>query len=68
MRRTLTRLSIAALTAAALLGCTRTEEGALIGTGIGALAGQAIGGNTGATLIGAGVGAAAGGIIGNSQE
>ena len=36
--------------------------------GIGALAGQAIGGDTGATLIGAGAGAIIGGGIGNSQD
>ena len=38
------------------------------GAGIGALAGQAIGGDTGGTLIGAGVGALVGGAIGNDQE
>ena len=36
--------------------------------GIGALAGQAIGGDTEATLIGAGVGALAGYAIGNEQD
>jgi outer membrane lipoprotein SlyB len=44
------------------------QTGALIGTAAGAGAGQAIGGNTEATLIGAGVGAAAGYIIGNEQD
>jgi outer membrane lipoprotein SlyB len=58
------------LSASALLsvGCNKTEEGATWGAGIGALAGQAIGGDTGATLIGAGVGALLGGAIGNDQE
>jgi hypothetical protein len=50
-------------------GCqTRTQTGTLAGAGIGALAGQAIGGNTQATLIGAAIGAGAGYIIGNEQD
>ncbi|MBL7106700.1 MAG: glycine zipper 2TM domain-containing protein [Phycisphaerae bacterium] len=50
-------------------GCdSQAKTGALIGTGVGALAGQAIGGDTGSTLIGAGVGAGAGYIIGNETE
>ncbi len=50
-------------------GCqTRTQTGTLAGTGIGALAGQIIGGSTGATLLGAGIGAGAGYLIGNSQD
>ena len=52
-----------------LTGCaTKTETGALIGAGAGALAGQAIGGNTSSTVIGAGVGAIAGAAIGEHQE
>jgi len=39
-----------------------------VGAGIGALAGNAIGGDTGGTLIGAGIGALLGGAIGNDQE
>jgi hypothetical protein len=50
-------------------GCqTRKQTGTLAGAGIGALAGQAIGGNTQATLIGAAVGAGVGHIIGNKQD
>jgi hypothetical protein len=50
-------------------GCqTRAQTGALAGTGIGALAGQVIGGSTSATLLGAGIGAGAGYLIGNSQD
>ena len=59
------------LTLASLAGCGSLSDGtnaALFGAGIGALAGQAIGGDTEATLIGTGVGAAAGGIIGNEME
>ena len=48
----------------------RTQQGAMIGTGVGAVAGaglgQAIGGDTQGTLIGAGIGALVGGIAGGS--
>ncbi len=50
-------------------GCeSDAQTGALIGTAIGAGAGQAIGGDTESTLIGAGVGAVGGYIIGNEQD
>jgi len=50
-------------------GCeSDAQTGALIGTGIGAIAGQAIGGDTEATLIGAGVGAAGGYMLGNEGD
>ncbi|MFB0524904.1 MAG: glycine zipper domain-containing protein [Phycisphaerae bacterium] len=50
-------------------GCeSDAQTGALIGAGVGAIAGQAIGGDTESTLIGAGVGAAGGYIIGNEQD
>ena len=50
-------------------GCaTKRQTGALAGSGIGALAGQVIGGNTAATLIGAGVGAGVGYLIGNEMD
>ena len=68
MKRLLTSLAVAALVTIALTGCTKTEEGAGIGAVVGALAGQAIGGNTGATLLGAGAGALVGGAIGKDQE
>lgn len=51
-----------------LTGCNKTEEGASFGAGIGALAGQAIGGDTGSTLIGAGIGALVGGALSNDQS
>ena len=44
------------------------KSGTLIGAGGGALAGQAIGGNTKGTLIGAGVGALGGYIVGNEMD
>ena len=68
MKKILTTLVITAAFAIAITGCTKTEEGAVIGAGVGALAGQAIGGDTGATLLGAGAGALVGGAIGNNQE
>ena len=50
-------------------GCeSDAQTGALIGTAIGAGAGQAIGGDTEATLIGAAVGGGAGYIIGGEQD
>jgi len=50
-------------------GCeSDAQTGALIGTGIGALAGQAIGGDTESTLLGAGIGAAGGYMIGNESD
>lgn len=69
MKRGFICLAIAAVTMA---GCatpmTKTQKGAMIGTGAGAAAGaalgQAIGRDTGSTLIGAGVGAVVGGLTG----
>ncbi|MHC4596010.1 MAG: glycine zipper domain-containing protein [Planctomycetota bacterium] len=50
-------------------GCeSDAQTGALVGSAIGAGAGQAIGGDTESTLIGAGVGAFGGYIIGNEQD
>ena len=71
---TIKRISILALVTMTFLGCaqpqTKTQKGALYGTGIGAAVGaglgQAIGGDTEATLIGAGVGAALGGVAGGA--
>ena len=51
-----------------LTGCNDAQSGALLGAGIGALAGQAIGGNTKSTLIGTAVGAGAGYVIGNESD
>ncbi len=53
---------------ALLSGCNDAQAGALLGAGIGALAGQAIGQDTEATLIGTAVGAGAGYIIGNESD
>lgn len=54
---------------AIIAGCENdAQTGALIGAGVGAVAGQAIGGDTQSTLIGAGAGAAGGYIIGNESD
>ena len=64
---------LAVLITATLAGCaTQTEQqqrastGALIGAGAGALAGQALGGNTKSTLVGAAGGALLGAVIGQA--
>jgi uncharacterized protein YcfJ len=50
-------------------GCdSEAKTDSAIGAGIGALAGQAIGGDTEGTLIGAGIGAVGGYIIGNEAD
>ena len=52
-----------------IVGCdSEAKTDAAIGAGIGALAGQAIGGDTEGTLIGAGIGAVGGYIIGNEAD
>jgi hypothetical protein len=70
------RLQVAfasALICVSLSGCATSEQdrragtGALIGGGAGALAGQAIGGNTGATIVGAGAGALLGAVLGTAS-
>ena len=45
-----------------------TQTGALLGAGIGAVAGQAIGRDTHATLIGAEIGTLLGSILGNAAD
>ena len=52
-----------------VVGCeSDAQTGALLGTGVGALAGQAIGGDTKSTLIGAAVGGGAGYMIGSERD
>ncbi len=70
IRRTITPV-VAGLCAAITLltGCSSdAQTGALLGAGIGALAGQAIGGDTTSTVIGTAVGAGAGYVIGNESD
>ncbi len=57
------------LTALLGSGCqSDAQTGGLVGAGLGALAGQAIGRNTTGTLIGTAVGAGAGYVIGNESD
>jgi uncharacterized protein YcfJ len=49
-------------------GRFNTQRGALIGAGVGALAGNLIGRDTRGTLIGAGVGTLVGAIVGNAVD
>ena len=61
--RNATITTILGVTCLTMSGC-----GTLMGAGVGAIAGQAIGGDTGSTLIGAGIGAASGYIIENEIQ
>jgi len=68
------RLLAGAFLLAGLASCAstpdhyNTQRGALIGAGIGALAGQAIGRDTEGTVIGTGVGTLVGAILGNAVD
>jgi uncharacterized protein YcfJ len=68
------RLLAGAFLLAGLVSCAsapehyNTQRGALIGAGIGALAGQAIGRNTEGTVIGTGVGTLVGAVLGNAVD
>jgi len=63
---------IAIMSLGLMTGCASTgstvADGALVGAGTGAIAGQLIGGNTGSTLVGAAIGAGVGGIVGNEKQ
>ena len=51
------------------VGCdTQKKTNTLAGAGVGALAGQVIGGSTGATLVGAGIGAVAGNVLTKDED
>jgi outer membrane lipoprotein SlyB len=72
MGRNIVTILMAAIVCLGLIvvgGCeSDAQTGALIGTAVGAGAGQAIGRDTESTLIGAGVGAVGGYIIGNESD
>jgi uncharacterized protein YcfJ len=68
---TIKTLILTTVLTGSILGCAGNSpqtNGAFMGAGLGALAGQAIGGDTDATLLGAGIGALAGTVIGGQQE
>ena len=69
-RRLLRPVAGLALGGAVLMsgGCSDAEAGSLLGAGIGALAGQAIGNNTEGTIIGTAVGAGVGYAVGNESD
>lgn len=68
MNKRLSMAAVVALAALTLAGCNTPQERALgggaIGAGVGALAGQAIGGNTKSTVAGALIGGVAGAALG----
>ena len=70
MKKIIICLGILALMTSGCATQTKTQKGALIGTGVGAAVGaglgQAIGRSTSATLIGAAAGAVAGGLTGGA--
>ena len=45
-----------------------TQKGAVVGGGLGALLGQAIGGDSEATMLGAGIGTVVGALAGNARD
>jgi hypothetical protein len=51
-----------------LFGCTNRHSGAVVGAGVGAVAGQAIGGDTKSTVAGAVIGAGVGYELGKEAE
>ncbi|CDM62374.1 MULTISPECIES: YMGG-like glycine zipper-containing protein [Rhizobium] len=59
------QIVISLLAAAAVVGCTPTEQGAGIGAATGAVVGGVATGNVRGAAIGAAVGGAAGAVIGN---
>jgi hypothetical protein len=61
-------LTLGCLWCFGLQGCNDAQAGLLLGAGGGALAGQAIGHSTTATLVGTGIGAGLGYIIGNESD
>lgn len=56
------------LVAAAIAGCTPTEQGAGIGAASGAIIGGAATGRVGGALAGAAIGGVAGALIGRASE
>jgi hypothetical protein len=72
MKFRLTAVAVSALVAVSVAGCATSEQnqragtGALIGGGIGALAGQALGHDTRSTVVGAAGGALLGAAVGTA--
>ena len=66
--QTLIAATLLGVSVMSLGGCNDAQAGLLLGGGIGALTGQAIGGDTGSTLLGLGIGSGVGYIIGNESD
>lgn len=64
MKKTMIALAMMA----GLAGCTTAEQGAVGGAAVGAIAGQAIGGNTESTLAGAAIGGVSGYLVGRAID
>jgi hypothetical protein len=62
------KLIIVAAAMLAIAGCSRTEQGAVVGGATGAIVGGAATGDAGGALVGGAVGAAAGALIGRATE
>ncbi len=61
-------LALSMMAAVPLAGCTTAEKGAVGGAALGAIAGQAIGGNTESTLAGAAIGGVGGYLVGREID
>ena len=61
-------LLIALVATLTIAGCSRTEQGAVVGGATGAIIGGAASGDAGGALVGGAVGAAAGALIGRATE
>ncbi len=70
-KRTKLTMTLVAVSSASLIlltGCAnKTQDGALIGAGTGALIGSMTG-NSGTALAGAAIGAVGGGLVGNNMD
>ncbi len=62
------KLVIAAVAMLAIAGCSRTEQGAVVGGATGAVIGGVATGDAGGAIVGGAVGAAAGALIGRATE
>ena len=62
------KLIIAAVAVLAVAGCSRTEQGAVVGGATGAIVGGAATGDAGGALVGGAIGAVSGVLIGKATR
>jgi hypothetical protein len=62
------KLLIALVATLAIAGCSRTEQGAVVGGATGAVIGGVATGDAGGAIVGGAVGAVAGALIGRATE